>query len=392
MTIMTLLEAEPDSLPRRTTRRRALACVASAFTAPAWAQGMASNTAPIVIHHIGPFTGALANSNRESLSGAHLHFKMVNDAGGVYGRRLELETLDDQQDAKRSAQLFRELLQTRRVLTLFMPRTTPAIEAMIPLAEEFRVPMVAPQTGGSFITEPAKRYVFAVRASYRAEAEYAIEHQHRVGVRRFAVVHASDSFGTDTLVGVNAVMARLGLRPLAVEPVDNRNPDVTRAVATMLRERPDSVLLIVSSKAASDFVKGYQAGGGRSTYITLSNTSTAEYVKLLGPQGRGAIVMQVLPTPFVGTTALSREFAAASGGEKVAVSYASLQGYVSAKVLVEGLRRAGATPTPDSLTTALQSLRDLNLGGYTLRFGPNQRAGSGFIEATMISRDGRFIR
>jgi hypothetical protein len=46
-------------------------------------------------------------------------------------------------------------------------------------------------------------------------------------------VHAGDWFGQDTMLGVNEVMSKLGLKPLAVEQVDNRNPGVTRAVASM---------------------------------------------------------------------------------------------------------------------------------------------------------------
>lgn len=369
--------------------------------------GFACAQTPIVVHHIGPFTGVLAASNKESIDGARLFLDAFNARGGLQGRSVQLQTLDDGQDPKRSKELFDGLVAGTSgtsgtagtagtagtpLLALLLPRTTPSMEAMLPGVVQHGVPVVGPQTGGSFVNQPPKREIFTLRASYQKEAEAAIRLQHSIGVRRFALLLADDVFGRDTLLGIERTMQELQLKPVATAKIDNRKPDVTDAVRSVLQANPQVVLLIVSSKAASDFVKGYRVSGSNATFISLSNTSNNDYVQALGDQARGAIVMQVLPSPFSATTALARDYAGAAAKAKHALSYAGLYGFASAKLLTLGLAKAGREPTRASLVQALESLGEVDLGGFRLRYGPGERVGSSYVDSTIITHQGRFMR
>lgn len=347
---------------------------------------------PIVVHHIGPFTGVLAASNKESIEGANLFLDGFNARGGVQGRPIKLETLDDGQDPKRTKALFDELLARQRPLALLLTRTTPSMEAILPAVARSGVPVIGPQTGGSFVNNPPRREVFTIRASYQKEAETAIRMQHGIGVTSFGVLLADDVFGTDTMVAIDRTFKELKITPLAVAKVDNRKPDVTEPVNTILAKAPQVVLLIVSSKAASDFVKRYRAQGGNATFISLSNTSNNDYIQGLGDQARGAIVMQVLPSPFSGSTPLAREYANAAARQKLPLSYAGLYGYASAKLLALGLTRAGREPLPGSLIAALEGMGEIDLGGFRVRYGPGDRVGSNFVDSAIITEGGRFLR
>jgi len=369
----------------------ALLCMAACF-------GVALAQAPIVIHHIGPLTGVLAPSNKETLAGAELFLQELNAAGGVRGRPVKLELRDDGQDAKVSKATLDSLVEKREVLALLLPRTTPSMLAMLPSITAAGIPVVGPQTGGSFVNQPPLREVFTLRASYQREAEVSIRLKHALGVRSFAVLLADDVFGTDTYVAIERVFKELGITPVAVAKVDNRKPDVTEAVASIAAKAPQAVLLIVSSRAASGFVKAYRNALGsagdptRTSFISLSNTSNNDYLQGLAPYARGVVVMQVLPSPFSGATALAREYAAASAKGQAPLSYAGFYGYAAAKLLALGLSRAGATPTPASLVQALEGLGDVDLGGFRLSFGPGKRVGSSFVEATIVNAEGRFLR
>lgn len=347
---------------------------------------------PIVVHHIGPFTGVLAASNKESIDGANLYLEALNARGGIQGRPIKLETLDDNQDPKRTKELFDKLVATNKPLALMLPRTTPSMEAILPGVVQHGIAVVGPQTGGSFVNQPPKREVFTLRASYQKEAERAIQLQATLGVRSFGLLLADDAFGRDTLLGIERAFKELKIEPVAVAKVDNRKPEVGEAVRQMLEKKPQVVLLIVSSKAASDFVKGYRAQGSNATFISLSNTSNNDYIQGLGDQARGAIVMQVLPSPFSGSTVLARDYAAAAAKRKLALSYAGLYGYASAKLLALGLARAGREPTSASLIAALEGLGEIDLGGYRVRYGPGERTGSNFVDSAIITEGGRFLR
>jgi ABC-type branched-subunit amino acid transport system substrate-binding protein len=347
---------------------------------------------PIVIHHIGPYTGVLAASNKESVAGAQLYLDALNARGGVGGRPVKLETLDDAQDPKRSLELLDKLIADKQLLALLLPRSTPSMEAMLPEVLKYGIPVIGPQTGGSFVNQPPKREIFTLRASYQKEAESAIRLQHSMGVRSFGLVLADDAFGRDTRVAIDRVFKELKIEPVASAKVDNRKPDVTEAVRSVLAGKPQVVLLIVSSKAGSDFVKTYNRQGGHATFIALSNCSNNDFIQGLGDQSRGVIVMQVLPSPYSSVTPLAREYAAAAALRKTPVSYAGEYGWAAAKLLALGLARAGREPTSASLVAALEALGETDLGGYRLRYGPGERSGSNYVDSTIITADGRFRR
>ncbi|MDP1901123.1 MAG: ABC transporter substrate-binding protein [Rubrivivax sp.] len=347
---------------------------------------------PIVVHHIGPLTGVLAGSNGEALAGARLYLDHLNARGGIAGRPVRMDALDDAQDAKIAASLFAQLVAERKLLALMMPRTTPSMESMMPGVLKHGIPVIGPQTGASFVNQPPKREIFTLRASYQREAERAIHQQHSIGVRTFGMLLADDAFGRDTMVGIQRAMTELKIEPVAIARIDNRKPDVTEAVRALVAKRPEVVMLIVSSKAAADFIKGYRAQGGIATFISLSNTSNNEYIKGLGDNARGAIVMQVMPSPFSAVTPLAREYAAAAAKNKAALSYAGFYGFATAKLLALGLAKAGREPTPGSLVQAMEDLGEVDLGGFRLRYGPGERTGSGYVDSTIITHQGRFMR
>jgi len=345
----------------------------------------------LTLHHIGPLTGVLAASNAEALEGARLHLDAVNARGGIGGRRVVLEALDDGQDPKRSAEIFGQLQASGRLLALLLPRTTPSFEALMPLVARHGVPVIGPQTGVATANQPPRREVFTLRASYQREAEVAIRQQHSIGVRRFAVLLADDAFGRDVLEGIDRAVKALELPAPAIARIDNRKPDVAPALAALQPQAPQVVLLIASSKASAAFVAGWRAAGRSATFISLSNTSNTDYVQALGEHSRGAIVMQVMHSPFSGGTALAREYAAAAQRGGKTLSYASFYGYASARLAILGLQRA-PQPTRAGLIQALEGLGEVDLGGHRLRFGPGERTGSSFVEPTIITHGGKFMR
>src|SRR5690606_27050278 len=116
-------------------------------------------------------------------------------------------------------------------------------------------------------------------------------------------------------------MKALRIEPVGIAKIDNRKPDVGAAVKQMLQLQPEVMLMIVSAKGAADFIRGYRTAKGFTTSITLSNTSSHDYVQALGEHARGAIVMQVYPSPFSETTEVAREYVAAAGAARMTISY-----------------------------------------------------------------------
>lgn len=381
--------------PSLISRRRCAAALSALVAWPAAARKATPGPQPpVVIHHIGPLSGngGGAGPNREFLSGAQLAFWQSNEGEGIAGRPIELELLDDAQDAQKTAQLFRDAAVGGEMLALFMPRTSPSIRAAIAISEETGVPVIAPQTGGSFITEPPKRTVFAVRASYRSEIAAAMQHFHTVGVRRFAMLNEEGPFGDDVKAGFEQAIAALRLGPAGVFTIANTAIDVSPAVfEASMRATPEVVFLCISSEAAAHYIRTARKQGRPSQFVSLSNTSTAGFLQGLGAEGRGVMMMQVVPPPLASKFGISKEFVAAATSSGSSVSHGALQGYISARVLIAGLRRAAPQISAASLVSALGSIDRLDLGGYVVSYANGKRAGSSFVNPTMISGEGRFL-
>ncbi len=365
--------------------------MASGSALVAHAQTPAVTSDKIRIHHIAPFTGPTANANKETLAGAKLYIGRVNAGGGVNGRKIEIVEVDDKQDVKVTEQLATEALNRKEVLAFFMPRTSPSTQALMKLAETAGVALIAPQVGPGFLYDGNQKSAFTVRASYPAEVIRALELQLRLGRSNFAFLTSDDSYGNPLLAAATKKLAEVNLKPI-FEKIDNRNTNLEPALAKFIAAKPDVVVLLCNATCAADFVNKYVERGGATQFLTLSNNSANAFIKGMGKNARGVIVMQVMPLPTSRTVKISKEYSAVATAAKAEPSHAGLQGYISARLLVEGLRRAGRNVTSASLINALEGLRNFDLGDFVLSYGASDRVGSTFIEETIVSKQGTFLR
>jgi ABC-type branched-subunit amino acid transport system substrate-binding protein len=383
------------------TRGRALAralapCLAAALAFPAYGDdGVTAET--IVIGQSAGFTGQVAAQVKEMTAGAKACFDYANSRGGVHGRKVVLKSLDDGYDAKRAAANARKLIVEQKVFALGLARGTPTSEAIAPVANEHKVPLIGLGTGSQSLYEPATRYVFNVRARYRSEAVRIIDHLATVHVSRIALLYQNNAFGKDGLAGYEAGMRAHSLTPAAVVALDGANPqkDVPTAVEKIAAADPQAVAIVGPLKPTAEFIRSMKSKGVTAQYLALSNLSSDAFINELGDAAHGVIVTQIVPFPWNAATPLAKELQQAmkeSAGGGAVVSYAAMEGCVYAKTIVEGLRQAGPNPTRESFVRALETFRGHDLGGFVVRYGPQNREGSDYIDITMIGRDKTFRR
>jgi branched-chain amino acid transport system substrate-binding protein len=358
----------------------------------AWSQTPPVTASKVRIHHVGVLSkGPLVPSNKEALASAQAYIDRVNKEGGVAGRQIEIALLDDQQEPTLADTLSREVVARDEVLAFFLPRTSPANQMLLKNSQGAGVPVIAPQVGPNFMYTPDQRTFFTVRASYEAELLRAIDLQLKFDRKKFAFLSADDSYGNPLVEAATKKLAPLGIQPMVVK-VDNRAADINPGLANFLEKKPEVIFLICSATCASEYVKKFKERGGSTQFITLSNNSSNTFLKGLGAAGRGVIVMQVMPLPTSRTVKLSKDYQALCAEAKLTPSYTGLVAYVGARVLVEGLRRAGKNLNKETLKTALSTMNKFDLGDFVISYGPDDRSGSEFIEETIISKDSTFIR
>ena len=339
------------------------------------------------------FTGVQPGTIKELTDGAKLWINAVNAKGGVNGHKIVLESLDDGFDPKRAGENAAKLIDAG-VLALFLSRGTPHAEAIIPLAEKAGIALIAPSTGALIMHEPLKRTVFNVRSKYQTEAERAVKHLTTVSMNRIGVVHVDDSFGKDGLAGAERGLKEANIKPVWILKYDRSKPDLKPIIDTIAKADVQSVILIGSGSQAADIIRGARAAGSTTAFITLSNNSSSSFIKLLGDSARGVMVTQVFPNPRRTTHAFLLEFQNLAKDAGIDPSYTSLEGFVSAKVLVEGLRRASAKGpiTRAKIIDAMNSLKNFDIGGLQLNYSTGDHTGLEYIEISIINAKGNFLQ
>jgi branched-chain amino acid transport system substrate-binding protein len=373
--------------PRRSILRRFGALAAATLAAPAL---RAQDPRRIVLGQSAALTGAAAQLGLQFQAGARLMFARTNSRGGINGRAIELVSLDDGYEPDRCLANTRKLID-EGVAALFGYIGTPTSLAALPLAGTARIPFVAPFTGAQALREPFNRYAFHVRASYFDETARIVNQLASVSMKNIAVFHQNDSYGQAGLAGVVRALEAQKSRPVVTATVERNSVDVSAAVKTIVAARPEAVVQISAYKSCAAFVREARKAGFTGQFYNVSFVGTAALAKELGADARGVVVSQVMPYPFAPNTAIATEFHAAASGSNVDINYSSMEGFVAARTIVEGLRRSGGAGG-EGLVFALESLHDFNLGGFYIDFSPTKRAGSNFVELTILGADGHVRR
>lgn len=349
----------------------------------------------VTISRVIALDGPAGSKGREQEAALQAYFGAVNAAGGVHGRRIVLRTTNAD---LRSDDALREIHASQRPFALFLFGGTAGSTVAMTRATEARIPFVAPNSGANAFHAPFNRYVFNVRARHQDEVIAAIRHFALVGQRRLALLHVDDAFGRDAAEGYREGLRLVGGSAAGSASVyegrfAGNQADFSAQAKALAAAQPQAVICIGASRRVADLIVAARQAGVTATFMTLSNNSSAGFARELGAHARGVIVSQVMPPPATQTTRLSRELtrllAAAEGGE---ASYAAMEAYASAKVLVEGLRRAGPALTREGFVQALETMRRFDLGGLEIDFSATRRSGSAYVDLSILSEDGKYRR
>jgi ABC-type branched-subunit amino acid transport system substrate-binding protein len=371
--------------PARRFTHRTLAALLAAATM------LGTAKAELLIGQTAGITGAASGSVKEVTAGASMYFDAVNAEGGVHGEKIKLLSMDDQFDPKLAATNAAALIN-KGALALFLSRGTPHTQAMLPLLAEHKIVLVAPSTGAMVLHKPLQPWVFNVRASYQREAERAIEHLSLIGINRIAIVQTNDTFGEDAVQGALAGLAKTNKQPVAHVKFDRSKPELTPIIAKVLATQPQAVIFLGSVAATVEGMKAVRAAGSTAQLVTLSNNASAAFIKDLGDIGHGVIVSQVFPYERSLTKPLIKEAAEAAHKAGTELTPSMVEGYASAKVLVEGLKRAGKQPTREGLRKALESMGRFDLGGVEVGYSATDHSGMDYVDLAIVDQSGKFRR
>ena len=219
-----------------------------------------------------------------------------------------------------------------------------------------------------------------------------MQHLSTVGITKIAVFYQNDSYGKAGLDGMMRALEKRKIKPVGTMTVERNSVDVAASLAELLKLAPEAVVQISAYKSSAALIKQARAKSYSGQFFNVSFVGARALNDELGDIGVGVTIAQVVPFPFASSSAVGREYQQrmTEAGDKD-FDFSSMEGFLAAKVLTEGLRRAGKALSRDALVTALESLRDYNMGGFTVTYGPGDHEGSKFTELTIMARGGKFM-
>jgi ABC-type branched-subunit amino acid transport system substrate-binding protein len=356
----------------------------------------------IVLGMASPFSGANRELGRGMRAGVEAALAEVNAAGGVGGRRLRLVAVDDGYEPSRTLPAMRQLVEKDRVFAVVGNVGTPTAAVSIPYCTQQKVVFLGALSGGDLLRKsPPDRYVFNFRPSYAQETAAAVRWltgTRRIAPSRIAVFAQEDEFGESGWRGASAELEARGVDPAGVLRLGYRrnSAEVSGAVAKLeARGRDvDAVVMVATYQAAAAFVRSLRAAGLRDVVTNVSavdSDALAEELVSDGPRAtEGVFVTQIVPLPSSRAPGVLRfQEAMARHGAEARRGFVALEGWVAAQILIEGLRRAGTDLDSEKLVTALESIRDLDLGiGARVSFSPADHQGSRQVWGTVLQPDG----
>ena len=306
-------------------------------------------------------------------------FEQVNHQGGIAGSRIVVDLRDDGYEPERAEANTRQLVEDPRVLALFGYVGTPTSRVALPYVRRTGLAFLGAFTGVDMLWDPVYTSVFNVRASYRDEAQALARAMKAAGVRRYQVVYQADLFGRVGLEAMRAATDAQGVALAGSATVKRNSTEVGDSVTAMLGQPggADAIFLVSSYETCAAFIKQARQRGFQGHFYTLSFAGLEPLRAALGRDARELTMTQVVPDPEDTSLPVVAAYqnAMREAGEKHFDSI-SLEGYIAARVLVEGLRRAVPPLTRERVVQGLEAIGKLDLGGFTVHYRRGAHKGS----------------
>lgn len=361
--------------------------------AGAAAGAVAQDNGDLVIGASLPLSGPNAAAGQEGLAVATAYFDSVNKAGGIQGRRIVLNVLDDEFNPLKAADNARKLADGK-VLAVFNCWGTASCSAMMPVINEHKLPLVAGIAGGGPMRAEPGRYAFNVRPTTDDEIARMVRQMATVGQHSIAVVYQNDPFGKSGLASAQGVLARAGLKPVGEFALAPDAGNAATLIEALKKAAPNGIILIGSPVPSVKFITQTRQAGVATQFYNLAAQANRKLAADLGEHTNGVIFTTLVPSPWRDALPIVKEYqqlySAASG--KADYSYLGMEVFINAKLLVEGLRKAGRSASRESLVGALEAMDEKSYGGVmSVKYGPGDRNGSNYVGLAIVNRQGRFV-
>jgi branched-chain amino acid transport system substrate-binding protein len=359
--------------------------------------------ADLLIGRLGSLVSPIAGPGTLAASqGFETYLKKVNGSSYLYGQSIRVIFKDDGFKPENTLAAAKELIDKDNVLAIVNPQGTLGTVALLKdgVLQRSRTAVVGPITGALEVLSGEN--IFPMRSSYEDEVAGIAQQMQTIGQMRVAYLYYNTSQGPIFEPTFAKIVKAKGLKYVGAAGFDivpdaaKQIEAVDAAVSKLTALKPDAIFIFAVGPTFPLSVKSMNRllGRGVSRY-TFSINNWENLIKQVGLQeAQGMIFSQSVPYPYSSARAVSREYQkdSAALSPDVKISFSGFEGYLTARMVVEALHRAGAKPTREKVLRALLDMGRYDMGDYFVQYSPEQRRVQSSIDITSIGTSGKLIR
>ena len=306
-----------------------------------------------------PLKGPSGNIGERFALGIDTVLRDLNNRGGIAGRPVKVWRIDDGYEPENTLRNTRWFAAKPDVLALFGFFGTPTSKAALPIAKKAGLTLVAPLTGASALRAQGQTGVLHFRASYGEEARRIVNHLVNDGFVRIAVAYQNDAYGKDVLASTVEALQTHDLHAVSTAALPRNSTETTQAAETIVKSKPDALIVISLSKTMASLVNNVHRSGSRPQLMTISPTGTKALFRDL-PQAAafGVGVTQVVPFPWDArhpdVASYQRLLRQQQQDGEVDFDFYSLEGFMAAQWLVRAMEAIAPDVTRERLMSELE--------------------------------------
>ena len=339
------------------------------------------------------FSGPARELGKNMQLGILAAFDEVNRQGGVHGRVLELQSLDDAYEPEDAIVMTRHLIEQEQVFALIGAVGTPTSRSATPIARDSGVPYIAPFTGAAFLRDDEWDNIINLRASYNQETEEMVARlTDDLGITRVGVLYQNDSFGRAGFRGAVAALARRDMEPVSIGIYPRNTTAVKTALLDLRLGDPEAVIMIGAYEPVARLISWARRTDMDPVFMTVSFVGSNALAQELGPDGAGVLVTQVVPFPEDDSLPVVHAYleALAAHDPEAEPGFVSLEGYLAGRMVISALQECGADVQRSCLLDQLIDRGSYDIDGFELQFGEGDNQGSDEVFLTVIGSDGEY--
>lgn len=328
----------------------------------------------IILGQSAALTGSAQSIGVDYKKGANIYFKYINDQGGVYGRKIELITLDDSYEPEYAKQNTLNLIKDRKAFAIFGEIGTPTSQAVLPIIKQYNVPFLMPFSGGEFLRSDDTGLIFNLRKSYKDETKalvkYLVEEQN---IKRVAVFYQNDNYGKLGFEGVKETLKDYDLKVVEEGRYRRNTLSFREALLNISNANAEAVVIIGTQKTAGFFINEAKKLGMNNTKFCNISFVGGDFIKELDGNTSNVIISQVVPSPWDDSNIAVKEYQEIYNKYNSDKNYnfISFEGFLAAKLVVKALENAGEKLTRENFLKAFNKLDKNALSGFEIKFSKN---------------------